>query len=108
MAFCTVDDVRAIVDTDITDPEIVNLINRSDARIALKINSGSASAALLADLSSTWTAWRCMLKDPEARSLGEYSENRSQALKWLKGEIDDMIATANGGIAVVATRSELS
>jgi len=48
-----------------------------------------------------------MLKDPESRSLGEYSENRTQALKWLRSEIDDLLEIADGGIAVVPARSEL-
>ena len=107
MSYCTVADVRAICDTDISDAEITNLITRTDARIAMKIDVGSVTAAFLSDLSSSWTSYRCFLKDPNARSLGEYSERRETAMKMLKDEIDEMLAMAGGGVAIIATMEEV-
>ena len=107
MSYCTVDDVRAIIDSDVTDAEIVNLINRTDVRINMSINAGAANALFLADLSSTWTSYRVGLKDPNARGLGEYSERRDVTMKMLKDEIDDMISLADGGIAFTAASESL-
>lgn len=72
--------------------EIQELINRTDVRIAAKINVGITPALFLEDLSATWTALRCMLKDANAHALGEYSERRDIAMRMLREEVDDMIA----------------
>jgi hypothetical protein len=108
VAYSVVSDVRSIVDTDIEDAEITNIITWVDAVIDLRINAGAAGAVYLENLSATYAAYRCMLKDPEARSLGEYSEDRSKALELLKDDIDFLFALADGGINFIATRSELS
>lgn len=107
MTYCTAADVTAIVDTDMTDPEIVDLINRTDARIKMSVDYGSLDALFLEDLSSTWTAYRVMLKDPAARRLGEYSENRSDTMKNLMQEIKDMLTLAGGGIAFTPASESL-
>jgi len=79
--------------------EISDLIDRTDARINMSVNSGAMSALFLEDLSSLWTAYRVFLKDPNARGIGEYSERREITLKLLKDEIDEMLSLAGGGIA---------
>jgi hypothetical protein len=79
--------------------EVSDLIDRTDARIDLVTDSGSLPALILEDLSATWTALRVMLKDPNARGLGEYSERREITMKMLKDEIKEIIALAGGGIA---------
>lgn len=107
MAYCSTADVLAIVDTDMSALEVSDLIDRTDARIDLVINSGATAALLLEDLSATWTAYRVMLKDPNARSIGEYSERRDKALEALKQEINELIATINGGIRFVAASESL-
>ena len=107
MAYCLFSDVRSIVDTDVTDAEITNIITWVDAMIDLKIDSGAAGAVFLEALSSTWAAYRCMLKDPEASKLGEYSEDRTTALKLLKEELDFMLTIADGGISIVMGRDSL-
>lgn len=108
MAYCTTNDVLAIVNTDMSAAEISDLIDRTDVRIDLVIDSGSTNALLLEDLSTTWTAYRVMLKDPDARSLGEYSERRDKQLELLKQEINELIATINGGISFTAAVESLS
>ena len=109
MSYCVANDVLAIVDTDMTALEITDLIDRTDARIDLILDSGSTPALILEDISATWTALRVMLKDPNARSLGEYSERRDKALQMLKDEINELIAMANGGgISFTAASESLS
>lgn len=96
-------DVRSIVDTNLTDAQITNIITWVDAVIDMKVDVGSLTAVYLENLSSTYAALRVMMKDPNARSLGEYSERRDVTLKMLKDEVDSLIKTANGGMSVVAT-----
>lgn len=107
MSYCVVADVRGIVDTNLTDAQITNIITWADDWVDKKIDSGAATAVFLENLSSTYAAYRVMLKDPNARSLGQHSENRSISLKLLKDELDDLIATADGGVAIIAAREEL-
>ncbi len=108
MPYSTVADVRSIVDTDCEDAEITNIITWVDALIDLTIDSGSAGAVYLEALSATWSAYRCMLKDPNSRSLGEYSEDRAKALEFLKEELDFMLAISGEGFNFIAARSELA
>lgn len=106
MAYTTFANVKAIVDTDMTDPEITILINRTDVRIDLTIGTGGVNALLLEDLSTSWTAYRVMLKDPNARGLGEYNERRDVTMRLLKEEVDDMLDLASGGGIAFTTASE--
>jgi len=107
MAYSTFTDVKAIVDTDMEDAEITKLINRTDIRINMTVDQGTLNALFLEDMSTTWTALRVMLKDPNARGLGEYSERREVTMKMLKEEIDDMIELASGGISFTAASESL-
>ena len=105
MSYSLPADVRAICETDMTDPEIQDLIDRTDVRIQGKINVGITPALFLEDLSATWTALRVMLKDANAHSLGEYSERRDISMRMLREEVDDMIAnpaSISGTSSVVA------
>ena len=108
MAYCTFDQVRAICDSDITDAEITNLITESDAYIDAILSTGSLSATLLQMLSRKYTAYTCMLKDPNARGIGGYSEDRGVAMKLLIAEFDALVAALGGGIAFTAASESLS
>lgn len=79
--------------------EIGDLIDRTDARIDMSIDSGAMPVLFLEDLSTTWTALRVMLKDPNARGLGGYSERREITLKMLKDEVTEMMSLASGGMS---------
>jgi len=107
MPYSTTADVLAIVDTDMTAPEVSDLIDRTDARIVMAIDAGAMNALFLEDLSATWTALRVMLKDPNARGLGEYSERREVTLKMLKDEVDDMLELSAGGISFTPASESL-
>ena len=117
MSFSVFSDVRAICDTDLTDAQITNLITWADARIKLKLSTGSPPsgsglsavewAAFLEDLSATYAAYRCMLKDPNSEALGEYRGDRTESLRLLKAEITDMFKSGGGGIATKYSYEEL-
>ncbi len=99
MAYVTASQVRAIVDTDVTDDEITELIEEVDALMDLKLDTGSLGVFVLRAISRTWTAIRCMLKDPNSEALGEWRGEREFALKKLNAMLDEMIGDASGGIA---------
>jgi len=99
LAYCVVADVTAIVDTDMTSSEISDIIDRIDKWIDLKINVAGLDALILEDLSSFWSAFRVMLKDPNAQKIGEYSENRSKVLEIMERRLEKMLKSAAGGIA---------
>ncbi len=107
MAYATTNDVLAIVDTDMTAAEVSDLIDRTDIRINMSVDEGSLNALFLEDLSTTWTALRVMLKDPNARGIGGYSDDRGISLKMLRDEINDMLDLAGGGIAFTAASESL-
>jgi len=101
MAYCTADQVRGIVDSDMEDAEITELITEVDAFMDLKLDSGSLAAVIKQGISKLWSAYRVMLKDPNAVRLGELSFNRAEQLRLLKKERDEMIRLADGGITMV-------
>lgn len=107
MAYCTNAHVRAICDTDITNAEIDDLIDECDDLLDLMVDMGSVSANVRRALSRTFTAIRCMLKDPNAQALGDYREDRVYALQKLNKELEWMIATAGGGMAFVYDYAEM-
>lgn len=89
----------AIVDTDMTSAEITDLIEETDALMDMKLSTGSINATVLRAISRTWTAIRCMLKDPESMSLGELRYDRSYTLEKLNKELNSLIKIADGGIS---------
>jgi hypothetical protein len=99
VAYCTFSQVKAIVDTDISDADITEMIEETDAYMDLRLDTASLGATVNRLISRTWTAYRCMLKDPNALGLGEYSENRAKTLEQLKKELDGYIMAASGGIS---------
>jgi hypothetical protein len=85
-----------------SDAEITNIIAQVDTVIDLRLDVGTLPAAYLELVSSTYAQYKCMLKDPGARTLGEYSENRNEALRLLKQEIDGYFKIGGGGLSFVA------
>ena len=99
MPYCTEDHVRAVCDTDMTDAEITDLIEEIGAFMDLRLDTASLGALVNRVVCRTWVTYRCMLKDPGARGLGDYSENRDESLRLLKQELDEYMMAASGGIA---------
>ncbi len=106
MGYCNVDDVQAIVDTDMEVAEIQDLIDECDAFIDVQLPAGT-NAMILRAISKTWAAYRVMLKDPASEKIGDISENRSTNLKLLKAEYLEMIDSAldSGGIAFLVGKA---
>lgn len=107
MAYCTAALVKAIVDTDMSDVEVTSLITETDAYLDTILDTGSLSATILQMLSRHYTALRVMWKDPNARSLGEYSENRAKVLEMMKSEFEQLVAAFSGGIFFIAASEDL-
>lgn len=101
--YCTYHHVRAICDTDITDADITELIEETDALMDANLQTGSINTTILRAISRTWTAIRCMLKDPASMGLGELTYDYEYTLEKLNKELDKLITVADGGIAFVAT-----
>jgi hypothetical protein len=96
VSYSTVANVRSIVVTDITDPEIADIITWVDEIIKIKINVALFTPLFLTGISALYAAYRCLLRDPNAQSLGEYSERRDLTL--MKQEIDEILGNAAAGI----------
>lgn len=99
MSYCDFSDVRAIVDTDITDIEITDLITGLQAIQDLWLAGGGPNASVRKEILRLFVAIRCMEKDPNAMALGELREDRGIALVELKKDLKDMIRAAYGGIS---------
>ena len=99
MGYCDVDDVKAIVATDIDGSDIQFLIEETDAIIDLMVSG--VSAIVLRAISRTWTAYKVMLKDPASQRIGPYSDSRIENIKSLRGEYKGMLSAAEGGISFV-------
>ena len=93
------DDVKAIVDTDMTDSQIEGLIDECGAMINAKIGS-SADPLILRAINRTWAAYRVMMKDPESQGLGEYRHDRSTSLKLMRDDYLIWLKIGGGGIAM--------
>ncbi len=109
MGYSNVEDVQAIVDTDMEVANIQDLIDEVDALMATKITVASVDSKILRAISRTWTAYRVMLKDPASESLDGHSENRRDNLARYETMYKEMLhdASATGGIAFTLTSSPI-
>ena len=105
-SYCTPNDVLAIVDTDMTAPEVDGLIDIISAMM-VKILSSGLDTQILRGICQLWVAYRVMLKDPTARGIGGYSEDRGTALRMIKEELDFMLSIGSGGISFTAASESL-
>ena len=90
--------VRAVCDTDMEDAEITGIIAEVDAFMDHTMDTGSMPVLVLQMISRTMSTIRCFLKDPNSRSLGDYSEDRGVALKKLNEELEWYVTAAGGGM----------
>jgi len=100
MSYCDYEDVRAICDTDMTDPEITDLITGIQAIQDLVLDNGGPNATVRKEICRLWVAIRCFEKDPNSASLGEWREDRSVMITELKKDLKDMIRRAYGGVGM--------
>lgn len=112
MSYSTVANVRSQVVTDLSDAEIADIITWCDEIIKIRLVVALYTPTFLAGISSLYTAYRVMLRDPNAQSLGEYSERRD--LSFMKAEIDAILGNPatgvpplGGGVKLVAAMEPL-
>jgi len=96
--YCTAAQVLAIVDSDMSVAEVTELIEETDAFMDHTMDTGSFPVFVLRMISRTMCGIRVMLKDPNSRSLGDYSEDRAAALKKLNEELQWYVMAAGGGM----------
>ncbi|MBA7692368.1 hypothetical protein ES703_100935 [subsurface metagenome] len=109
MGHCNVDDVKAVVSTDMEVHNIQDLIDEVDVLMALEITVSGVDSKVLRAISRTWTAYRVMLKDPASESLDGHSENRSDNLARYEAMYKEMLdnASTSGGIVFKMTSSPI-
>ncbi len=90
-----------------SDAEVTEYITETDAYLDEILDTGTLSATILQMLSRHYTAYRVMLKDPNARTIGSYSENRSDTMNLMKAEFDHLVFMFAGGIAFTAAGESL-
>lgn len=105
MGYSNVEDVQAIVDTDMEIAEIQDIIDECDAFIDVQLPAGTNSYILRA-VSKTWAAYRVMLKDPASERIADLSADRSTNLKLLKAEYEEMLKKASGSAIVFSMVSD--
>jgi len=88
MPYCTVADVRAMVDTSLTDGEIAGIIETSDAEIDRRIGVQSGSDKLVKKLSMLVTAHAIRARQPQTQVIGEYREDAGDVLRVWEREIE--------------------
>ncbi len=108
MGYCNVDDVQAIVDTDMEVANIQDLIDEVDALMATKITVASVDSKILRAISRTWTAYRVMLKDPASETLDGHSESRRDNLARLEAMYKEMLVdvSTSSGLAFLVGKAD--
>lgn len=87
IAYCTASDVRLIVNTTLTDEQIVVIIEASDAEIDRRIGPQAAGDKLVKKLSMLLTAHAIKTRQPQAQAIGEYREDAGDVLDVWEREI---------------------
>jgi len=88
MPCCMVADVRAMVDTALTDREITGIIEMSDTEIDRRIGVQDSSDRLVKKLSMLVTAHAISAWQPYTQVIGEYGEDAGNGLRVLEREIE--------------------
>jgi len=102
MPYCTAGDVRLVLDTVLTDAEVVSVIALSDAEIDRRIGSRDPSDALAKKLSVLLTAHTIKARQPRSLAIGEYREDAGDVMEVWEREID-RIYRLYGGVSVSAS-----
>ena len=96
MAYCTASDVRLIINTTLTDDQITNIIEMSDAEIDRRIGAQDASDNLIKKLSMLLTAHTIKTRQPRSQAIGEYREDAGNVLEVWDQEIERIYRLYNG------------
>ena len=88
MAYCTAADVRTVVQTSLTDSDITNIIETSDAEIDKRLGTQSSTDKLIKKLSMLLTAHTIKTRQPKSVAIGEYREDAGDVLEVWEREIE--------------------
>ena len=88
MVYCTAADVRAIINTSLTDEQITSIIETSDAEIDRRIGAQDPNDKLVKKLSMLLTAHTIKTKQPGSQAIGEYKEDAGDVLEVWGREIE--------------------
>lgn len=98
MPYCSVEDVQAVVDTDMEAQEIEDLITEISDFMDNMYDTGSLSTRFKRGLCRRMTQLDVMLKDPNSRTIAEYREDRSIALRILQQNLNEWKKAASSGV----------
>ena len=87
MPYCTPSDVRTVINAVLTDDQINDIIEMSDAEIDKRIGSQDASDKLIKKLSMLLTAHTIKTRQPKSQAIGEYREDAGDVLEAWKREV---------------------
>ena len=102
MTYCTASDVRIIINTKLTDEQIISIIETSDAQIDKRIGAQDASEKLIKKLSMLLTVHTIKSRYPQSQALGEYREASDNILEVWEKEIEHIYRLYKG-VSVRAT-----
>ena len=83
MPYCTPQDVKRIISTELTDDEINVEISLADAKITARGLSGLANN-VLKEVSRFFTASQIAYRDPKSSALGDYKESLRDPTDYMK------------------------
>ena len=96
MAYCTPADIRAIINTTLTDNEITGIIETSDAEIDRRIGAQDLNDKLIKKLSMLLTAHIIKTRQPKSQAIGEYREDAGDVLEVWEREIERIYGLYKG------------
>ena len=88
MAYRTAANIRAIINTTLTDEQITGIIEMSDAEIDRRIGAQDPNDNLVKKLSMLLTAHTIKTRQPRSLAIGEYKEDAGDVLEVWGREID--------------------
>ena len=103
MVYCTAPDVRLIIHTSLSDPEITSVIALSDAEIDKTLGSQSESDELIKKLSMIISAKTIKGRQPQSSAAGEYKEDAGN-IHEVWGTTIDRIFTLYRTVQIVSSK----
>ena len=88
MPYCTPSDVRTIINAVLTDDQINDIIETSDAEIDKRIGPQGASDKLIKKLSMLLTAHTVKTRQPQSQAIGDYREDAGDIIEVWEREVD--------------------
>ena len=102
MAYCSATDVRGVIETSLTDPQIESIIAESDAEIDLRIGAQSAGNKVIQKLSKLMTAIQVKTRQPSSSTVGGFTETYDPIPYW-QNEVDRILSLYVAGAGTSGT-----